>query len=237
MKNKHKNEDFFKKLDKDRMIEFLQDTYEYSSTLIRLANSLGRINKFLIERILAVLTVSGYIGGNKELDIEKTFTNQTFIKKFMGKIQEKFPEITLDSEHQILRGVVNGRFCSIKINKRFINNAEDLIKIYKKYHYQLLVKEKDKTPVYLSIGEFLDQAEKLQVKIITRYKGLGELNWQDMHKTALDINNRVSIQFTTEDAERETKIFKMLYGNRQQDLKDRADLMREYKISRIDLDN
>lgn len=29
----------------------------------------------------------------------------------------------------------------------------------------------------------------------------------------------------------------MLYGNRQQDLKDRADLMREYKISRIDLDN
>lgn len=225
------------KLDKDRMIEFLQDTYEYSSTLIRLANSLGRINKFLIERILAVLTVSGYIGGNKELDIEKTFTNQTFIKKFMGKIQEKFPEITLDSEHQILRGVVNGRFCSIKINKRFINNAEDLIKIYKKYHYQLLVKEKDKTPVYLSIGEFLDQAEKLQVKIITRYKGLGELNWQDMHKTALDINNRVSIQFTTEDAERETKIFKMLYGNRQQDLKDRADLMRGYKISRIDLDN
>ena len=225
------------KLDNDRMIEFLQDTYEYSSTLIRLANSLGRINKFLIERILAVLTVSGYIGGNKEFDIEKTFTNQTFIKKFMGKIQEKFPEITLDSEHQILRGVVNGRFCSIKINKRFINNAEDLIKIYKKYHYQLLVKEKDKTPVYLSIGEFLDQAEKLQVKIITRYKGLGELNWQDMHKTALDINNRVSIQFTTEDAERETKIFKMLYGNRQQDLKDRADLMREYKISRIDLDN
>ena len=58
-----------------------------------------------------------------------------------------------------------------------------------------------------------------------------------MHKTALDINNRVSIQFTTEDAERETKIFNMLYGNKQKDLKDRADLMREYKISRIDLDN
>ena len=155
----------------------------------------------------------------------------------MCKIQEKFPEITLDAEHHILRGVVNGKFCSIKINRRFINNAEDLVKIYKKYHYQLLVKEKDKEPIYLSIGEFLDQAEKLQVKIITRYKGLGELNWQDMHKTALDINNRVSIQFTTEDAERETRIFNMLYGNKQKDLKDRADLMRDYKISRIDLDN
>lgn len=225
------------KLDKERMIEFLQDTYEYSSTLIRLANSLGRINKFLIERILAVLTVSGYIGNGKDFNIEKTFSNQNFIKKFMCKIQEKFPEITLDAEHHILRGVVNGKFCSIKINRRFINNSEDLIKIYKKYHYQLLVKEKDKEPIYLSIGEFLDQAEKLQVKIITRYKGLGELNWQDMHKTALDINNRVSIQFTTEDAERETRIFNMLYGNKQKNLKDRADLMRDYKISRIDLDN
>ena len=29
----------------------------------------------------------------------------------------------------------------------------------------------------------------------------------------------------------------MLYGNKQKDLKDRADLMRDYKISRIDLDN
>jgi hypothetical protein len=53
----------------------------------------------------------------------------------------------------------------------------------------------------------------------------------------LDINNRVSIQFTTEDAERETRIFNMLYGNKQKDLKDRADLKRDYKISRIDLDN
>ena len=89
----------------------------------------------------------------------------------------------------------------------------------------------------LSIGEFLDQTTKLSAKILTRFKGLGELNAEDMFSTALDINNRVSIQFTVEDAERETEIFKKLHSDKPKYVNERKDMMSQYKIARDDLDN
>ena len=156
----------------------------------------------------------------------------------MSRIQSRFPEVTLNEDHQTIKGVVDGRFCSIKINRRFINQANDLIQVYKKYYYMLKVKEKGKDGIMnLSIGEFLDQTTKLSAKILTRFKGLGELNAEDMFSTALDINNRVSIQFTVEDAERETEIFKKLHSDKPKYVNERKDMMSQYKIARDDLDN
>lgn len=226
-------------LDKDELIEFLQDTYSYSSDLVRMAKNLGNVNKFLVEQIIALLTVSGYVRSSKDYDdFDKLFTDQKFIKNLMSRIQEKFPEITVNQENHTLKGVVNGKFCSIKINKRFIRQAEDLIPIYRKYQYKVFVLEKGKEEtVEMSIGEFLDQTVKLSAKILSRFKGLGELNADDMFKTALDINNRVSIQYTVEDAEREMEIFKKLHGNGKKEMEARKQMMAEYKIARDDLDN
>lgn len=226
-------------LDKDEMIEFLQDTYSYSSDLVRMAKNLGNVNKFLVEQIIALLTVSGYVRSSKDYDdFDKLFADQKFIKNLMSRIQEKFPEITVSQENHTLKGVVNGKFCSIKINKRFIRQAEDLIPIYRKYQYKVFVLEKGKEEtVEMSIGEFLDQTVKLSAKILSRFKGLGELNADDMFKTALDINNRVSIQYTVEDAEREMEIFKKLHGNGKKEMEARKRMMAEYKIARDDLDN
>ena len=227
------------KLDKDEMIEFLQDTYTYASDLDRMAKNLGNVNKFLVEQIIALLTVSGYVRNGKDFDdLDKLFKDQKFIKNLMCRIQEKFPEITVNQDTHTLKGVVNGRFCSIKINKRFIRQAEDLIPVYQKYQYKLLVSEKGKeTHVEMSIGEFLDQTVKLSAKILSRFKGLGELNAEDMFSTALDINNRVSIQYTVEDAEKEVEIFKKLHGNGKKDMEARKQMMSKYKIARDDLDN
>ena len=161
-------------LDKIDMIEFLQDTYSYAVDLDRMAKNLGKVNKFLVEQIIAILTVSGYVRSAQDYDdLEKLFNNQKFIKNLMCKIQEKFPEITVDTNTQTLHGVVNGKFCSIKVNKRFIRQAEDLIPIYRKYQYIFLVSEKGKEEILpMSIGEFLDQTVKLSAKILTRFKGL-----------------------------------------------------------------
>ena len=89
----------------------------------------------------------------------------------MEVVQKKFPEITLKGKHS-LRGVIDGRFQSININNRFVKKVEDLQKHYIKYGYNLFVQEKDSKPILMSIGEFLDQANKYQPRIITRYKGL-----------------------------------------------------------------
>lgn len=226
-------------LNKDEMIEFLQDTYSYSSDLVRMAKNLGNVNKFLVEQIIALLTVSGYVrSGTDYDDFDKLFSNQKFIKSFMSRIQEKFPEVTINQETHTIKGVVNGKFCSIKINKRFIRQAEELIPIYRKYQYKLFVLEKGKDEsVEMSIGEFLDQTVKLSAKILSRFKGLGELNADDMFKTALDINNRVSIQYTVEDAEKELEIFRKLHGTGTKEISARKQMMSEYKIARDDLDN
>ena len=226
-------------LSKDRMIEFLNDTYSYSSDLISMAKNLGRVNKFLVEEIIALLTISGYIRSSTDYDdLPTLFKKQKFVKSFMSRIQKNYPEITLNQETQSLRGIVDGKYCAIKINKRFMKQAEDLIPIYQKYQYLLKVEEKGKKEVLtLTIGEFLDQTVKLSAKIKSRFKGLGELNADEMFKTALDINNRVSIQYTVEDAEREVEIFKMLHGNGKKDMQMRKDMMANYKIRRDDLDN
>ena len=226
-------------LDKDEMIEFLQDTYSYASDLDRMAKNLGKVNKFLVEQVIALLTVSGYVRSAKDYDdLELLFNDQKFIKNFMSRIQEKFPEITVNTTNQTLNGVVNGKFCSIKVNRRFIRQAEDLIPVYRKYQYLLVVSEKGKDEINTwSIGEFLDQTVKLSAKILARFKGLGELNADEMFKTALDINNRVSIQYTIEDAEKEMEIFRKLHGNGKKDMEARKQMMAEYKIARDDLDN
>ena len=234
------------KFNKDDMIEFLQDTYDYSSNLIRISNNLGHVNKFLVERIIALLTVSGIIhstDSKQDTDmindgLKSILNNQKFIKEFMSLIQEKYPEVKLNSKTQTLSGVVDGHFCSIKINHRFIKQSEDIIPVIEKYNYLLNVQEKGKDEnTIMTIGEFLDQTVKLSSKILTRYKGLGELNPDQMFKTALDINNRVSIQYTVDDAEREVEIFKKLHGSAKNDLKRRKEMMANYKINRDDLDN
>lgn len=226
-------------LSKDDMIEFLNDVYDYSTNLERMAKNLGRINKFLVEEVIALLTVSGYVRSRTDHDdFEELFNNQKFIKSFMSRIQKRFPEMTLDSKTQTLKGVVDGKFNIIKVNNRFIKQAEDLIPVYQKYAFMLKVTEKGKdTPMELTIGEFLDQTVKLSAKIITRYKGLGELDADQMFETALDINNRVSIQYTVEDAEKELETFRKLHGNSKKDIVSRKEMMAAYKIRRDDLDN
>lgn len=63
------------------------------------------------------------------------------------------------------------------------------------------------------------------------------MNGKQLHDTTLDINNRISIQYTVEDAERELAIFELTHGNSKQNAADRKALMKKYKIKREDLDN
>ena len=68
-------------------------------------------------------------------------------------------------------------------------------------------------------------------------KFVGELNGKELRETTLDINNRISVQFTVEDAERELAIFELTHGNSKKDAIGRKEMMKKYKIKREDLDN
>lgn len=151
-------------MDKKDFKEFIYDTQEYSDELIRLSKHFG-VNKFLIERVAAYMTM------HDVEDIEKFFENNKKVLDLIDTIQKKFPEITLKGNNN-LRGVVDGKFQSIAINRRFMQKIEDVQSIYRKYGYALLVVDKDGGKRTMSIGEFLDVANKFKPRIITRYKGL-----------------------------------------------------------------
>lgn len=224
-------------LTKSEMYDFLIDTYDYREALIRAAEESGNVNKFLIEAIIAYLSLYNVVRSETDFDdIEKTFGNQKFIKTIMSKIQKKYKEVIVDNSGRF-SGVVDSKYCVIKVGKRFFRKTSDLIPIYKQYGYIITVKEKDKDPVEMTIGEFLDNCMKLTPRIKTRFKGLGELNGDELFKTTLDINNRISVQYTVEDAERELKVFELTHGNSKKDVEGRKELMKKFKINREDLDN
>jgi DNA gyrase/topoisomerase IV subunit B len=169
-------------------------------------------------------------------DMDKLFADNKFVISFMEVIQHKFPEIQLKGKHS-LRGVISGKFQSININNRFVKKASDLSNVYLKYGYSLLVKEKNDDYKEMSIGEFLDNANKFKPRIITRYKGLGEANSKQLWDTTLNPDTRILIQLTMDDVEKDLAIFEKLHGQSKKNLADRKKMMSSYKIKREDLDN
>lgn len=66
---------------------------------------------------------------------------------------------------------------------------------------------------------------------------VGELNADELRKTALDINHRVSVRYTVDDVERELAIFAITNGVSKEDAVARKAMMKAFKIDRDDLDN
>ena len=231
---KIKPESSDKFLSKDELYTLLMDVYDYREILINAAEQSGEVNKYAIEIIVAYLTLSGVTDNIEKLD--DYFNEQKYITKMMNFIQNKYKESTFNNSRFSI--IIDGKRSIIKVNNRFFRKVSELIPIYKKYGYYVEVKDKKSgNSSIMSIGEFLDVSMKLQPTIQSRIKGLGELNGDDLRKTTLDINHRISEQYTVDDVERELAIFELTHGKSKQAALDRKKMMREYKINREDLDN
>lgn len=154
---------------KEEFKEFLEDTYDYRESLIRAAESLGKTDKFLVEMAVAFLVLVGNV--SEDTDITNIISDEKFVKKYISTIQKKYKEISFDEENN-LRGIVDGKYCLIKISNRLLKKTSDLLPIFNKYGYKLIVKEKDSDPVIMTIGEFLDSCMRFWPSIRSRFKGL-----------------------------------------------------------------
>ena len=219
-------------MSKSELKEFLTDTYEYRSNLILAADNSGKIPKFFLEIVIAMLVLHDINADN----YEEKLSDQKVIKSIMSKIQKKYKEVTFSNN--TFSGIVDGKLRVLKVNRRLFKKTEDILSIYPKYGYYLKVLYKNNSnAVAMSIGEFLEDAYKLMPRILTRYKGLGELNADELRKTALDINHRVSVRYTVDDVERELAIFAITHGVSKEDAVARKAMMKAFKIDRDDLDN
>jgi DNA gyrase subunit B len=77
------------------------------------------------------------------------------------------------------------------------------------------VKQGDDTTIYTSIDALLDQIYKLAEKglSIQRYKGLGEMNPEQLWETTMDPSRRRLLQVTVDDAVGADQIFTILMGD------------------------
>jgi DNA gyrase subunit B len=217
-------------MSKSELKSFLYDTLSYANALKYAAESAGEINKFLIEVVTANLTIS-----NDLSDVKKLLDDQKFVKLYMGNIQKKYKEIKL-KKHTIY-GVADNKYYTIHICDRFMDKVDTLIPVYRKYGYEIIVQEKEREPIKMTIGEFLDSCSKYYADILHRFKGLSEINAKDLHDNAMDFNHRYSVVYTMESAKKELETFMTLFADTAKYPEKRKDMMTAYKINREDLDN
>lgn len=163
--------------------------------------------------------------------------NNTFYKD----LKETFNELEYDDG--VLTGVYDGKYQVLIMDKIF----EKRVSIIDKYLNELNtfnkihVREKCTDGLLdkgiMRIGEFMTMIQKFQPIIKVRFKGLGELDPEDLCETTLNPNNRVLIRLTTQDMERDLAIFDILHGKGNEDAMLRAQMMREVNVTRDDLDN
>ena len=125
----------------------------------------------------------------------------------------------------------------LHLNQRFVTRVSNLIPVIQKYGYDLYIKEKGAEERKLTNMEFLDNTSKLTPKIITRFKGLGEADADQLWETTLNPENRSLVQLTFDDIERDIEIFNKLKSDKPVYQKQRKEMFEGYKIRRDDLDN
>jgi DNA gyrase subunit B len=162
-------------------------------------------------------------------------------KNFIKNMQKVFPEIS--DKDGVLTGIFEGRFQILTMDKLFFRRIESLQTLIHSEHlnsgqaYYRVHEKSGKEYVdrgVMTIGDFMAMAQKYQPRILTRYKGLGELNPKQLKQTTLDPNNRILIKLTIEDLEKEIEKFRVLHGDSSEE---RKQLMANFKIDREDLDN
>lgn len=224
-------------LNKSGLFELLSDLKNYRSDLQFAADDAGKLDMRFMECVLSLLGIVGGLSGTVEANVlNEILFNQKFIKSFMSKLQMFYPEVKLEGNH--LYGPVNGRYASMSINPRLLKNATKLFPIYDRYGYKIQIQNKSSEEKRcVSLIEFLNLTSRYEPTIRDRYKGLGEMDVVDIKKTVIDINTRMSIQFTVDDVRNELEVFNKLLSDKKAYADRRKRMMEQYVIDPDDLDN
>lgn len=220
---------------KDELWTFLYDIVDYRFVLSEFLQPFYKVPVELIEVLAASLVICGGVDstGDEPRLVPGIFDQPKFVRNFMQLVQKKFPEIHLVGN--TIQGVAQ-RALSLRINDRFALKIESLIPIYEKYGYIIGVIDKGETEL-MSILKFCDITHTLTPKILTRFKGLGECNADQLWDTTLNPANRILVQLTMENIERDMDIFKKLKSDRPVYMKQRAEMVEAYRIKYEDIDN
>lgn len=201
-----------KPLSKTEMMDFLYINRSYAEILNKLSKRYS-IHKDIIE----------FLAINHD-------------KKNMSKlIKETFPELSIDKN--VIVGIYENKYQILVIDELFIKKLQSLIDAIennKRSHYELVEKKNRDIRTLMTIGKIMDVCSNYELAIEMRYKGLGELNANELKSTTMNPHNRMLIQITMEEAEKELERFNIFHGD---NLEARKDMFGNISLEKEYLDN
>lgn len=216
------------KMTSDELTDFLFATENYMNDLRSVSNHF-KINKMLSEKIAMFLNANN-------TSIKDIVANKKTLDEFNKYLKKSYPELEC-SKTGVISGVAFGRYQTININDRFVKKIKPLFQVYDEFGYLLKVEDSEGTTTVMTIAEFLEEIQNYAPKILTRYKGLGECDPEELWETTMNPDTRTLIRLKIEDVESVISTFNTLHGDKTADKIARKIMMKNFKIKREDLDN
>lgn len=160
--------------------------------------------RYKINPILLEIVISSYIKKEKFETLRKRITSEF---RFMEN-----DNITKMGDTIRIKGLINGRIETIFYNDRFIEDCKPLIDPIKKAmnenHMRFIVNG-NKVGLYDLVSTAMNT-----IGSVNRFKGLGEMNADQLAESTMSPNTRTLIQYTVDDINETTKIIRQYDSNK-----------------------
>ncbi len=201
----------------------LEQTTELKNYSDRLARRLHNDPK-LVELILEAFAGSDGVLTKNQVRLRKVFGEQEMMAEIEGKLVDSGynAELTGDAEHGLLEidiAYPNGQSIKIDWNLASLVEFQKALDLKKSLELDFpgpfVLGENGKSETLQSREELLEKVMAMAKKDLTiqRYKGLGEMNPEQLWETTMDPEKRTMLQVRIEDAIETDSIFTVLMGD------------------------
>lgn len=156
-------------------------------------------------------------------------------KQLNSALKKEFNELSFTDS--LICGVHDGRYQFVLLDTVLQKKLKPLMKIIEdcdgEFYFDVEDTSTNTKMGRMSIGQILSYSQRYIPIIYQRYKGLGELDDEELKDTTLNPHNRLLYRITMEDGEKALNLYNTLHG---QTLKDRESRKKIYTQISIDPD-
>ena len=206
---------------------FVEDAFEYLNVL-RDVSQTKLVNRYLLEYI-----ANGFVkyGRSPESFIEN-------IDKWLRSLAGIYKEIGFDHTTNQIIATIDLIDQYVIIDQELMESLEYIINVQDKYglivHY---VSKQKKIDNQTTLSRFFEYIEQFYPVIKDRYKGLGSSPAIVSKETIMDPRTRRLIRVTINDIAEMQRRMSVLVGKSKEDIRNRKELLMNYKFSKADIDN